>query len=170
MDEIIQRERERDVRVSERLRRSQTQENTLINSGEKKSNGGFMQHGNGRILPSAGVIDDTTIFIPKCLAENIANSQPPKVAPRVEMQSKRAGTVPKNTDGTWSNGLPRREFISAVDSISFAQIDILKEDSMDGSGIIKCKTCDLCFKEYKKPQYNEIEFLDGDKHCDVCFN
>ena len=46
MDEIIQRERERDVRLSERLRRSQTQENTLINSGKKKANGGFMQHDN----------------------------------------------------------------------------------------------------------------------------
>ena len=35
MDEMIQRERDHMVRNAQRLRRSQTEENTLINSGDK---------------------------------------------------------------------------------------------------------------------------------------
>lgn len=79
MDEIIQRERECNLRLAARLRGSQPQDNTLINSDEKKANGQFKGHDNSRISPADGVIDETTVLIPKRLADSIANSQPPKV-------------------------------------------------------------------------------------------
>jgi len=88
------------------------------------------------------------------------------------MEKARAATVPKKTDGTFSNCLPKYGSDQRIgeEPISLAQPEEENIKHKDGSGIVKCKTCDLHFKEYKKPQFNEIEFKDGDLHCDKCFN
>ena len=146
MDEIILKERERDLKVAEKLRRSQTQENTLINSGEKKAKSRVTDRTDVRLLSAGGVIDENTIFIPKKLAECIANSQPPKSAPRVDLQLAKAATVPKNSDETSSNMLPSYDHHP---DISSGQMDFI-QTPIDVSGIIKCLSCDLHLKEYKK--------------------
>ena len=166
MEEIVQRDRERETKVAEKLIRSQTQENTLINSGEKKAKSRVTDHTDVCLLSAGRVIDENTIFVSKKLADSIANSQPPKSVPRVDLQMAKAATVPKNSDGTWSNKLPSYDHHP---DISSGQLDFI-QTPIDSSGIIKCLSCDLHFKEYKKPQYNEIEFNDGDKHCDKCYS
>ncbi len=65
MEEIVQRDRERETRVAEKLIRSQTQENTLINSGEKKAKSRVTDHTDVCLLSAGGVIDENTIFVPK---------------------------------------------------------------------------------------------------------
>lgn len=80
------------------------------------------------------------------------------------MQSIIAGSWPKNMDGTWPNHLPTKEHFSATATSFHLRRSIRNEAPIDGSGAIKCKTCDLYFKEYK-PQYSEVEFKDGDQHC-----
>jgi len=89
------------------------------------------------------------------------------------MHSARAATVPKNTDGTYSNRLPNHdpnpiERFGEAD-VSSAQMDPSTQVVNDQSGIIKCLSCDIYFKKYMKPQFNEIDFKDGDSHCDKCF-
>ena len=91
MDELIRRDREREEKNSRRLRRSQTEENTSINSGDLEMNI-YLKELDDRRLISVG--------------DKISHSMPPKPAPRVAMEMARAATVPKKTDGTYSNCLP----------------------------------------------------------------
>jgi hypothetical protein len=109
----------------------------------------------------------------------ITSSQAPKPAPQKNLSDSRAATVPKKTDGTFTNRMATREPNNVFGTdrreprdapISSAQIDTTIQLPKDDSGIIKCQTCDLYFKKYSKPQYNEINFLDGDLHCDKCYN
>ena len=92
--------------------------------------------------------------------------------PRKDLQSCKAASVPKNSDGTWSDQLPSHVTRADIgyESISSAQTVIRNDIPIDNNGIIKCQTCDLYFKQCQKPQYNEIEFKDGDLRCDQCYN
>jgi len=66
--------------------------------------------------------------------------------------------------------VPKPFSVSGDEDISSGQADIRNEVPINDTGIIKCQTCDLYFKQYAKPQYNEIQFNDGDLHCDKCYN
>ena len=92
--------------------------------------------------------------------------------PRKDLQSCKAASNPKNSDGTWSDLLPSHATRTAIgdEFILSAQTVIRSDVPINNNGIIKCQTCDLYFKQCQKPQYNEIEFRDGDLHCDRCYN
>ena len=88
MDEMIQREREHMVRTEQRLRRSQTEENTLINSDDKLFDPNYWFQG----------------FSPQAMS-----SQAPKPAPQKNLSDSRAATVSKKNDGTSTNFMATRE-------------------------------------------------------------
>ena len=92
--------------------------------------------------------------------------------PRKDLQNCKAASVPKNSDGTWSDHLPSHVTRADIgdESISSAQTVIRNDIPINNNRIIKCQPCDLYFKQCQKPQYNEIEFKDGDLHCDQCYN
>jgi hypothetical protein len=166
MEEFIEMDRERERKSVEKLRRSQTEENTFINSGKNIFNchrilgdKHFLLAGGGG---NCGVIDENTLIISKRLNDNIQNSIPPKIVPRIDMEKASADKIPRP--------LLRPNTEHGDEPISLAQIQNGNGMGTDDSGIVKCKTCDFYFKIYKKPEYNEIDFKDGDLHCDNCFN
>jgi len=166
MEEIIEKDRERERKAAQKLRMSQTEENTFINSGKYIFNcicilgdRHFLRAGGGG---SSGVIDENTWIVSKRLYDNIQNSVPPKIVPRVDMEKASADKIQRP--------LSQPNPDHGDEPISLAQIEYGNNMGTDGSGIVKCKICDIHFKGYKKPEYNEIDFKDGDLHCDTCFN
>jgi hypothetical protein len=119
----------------------------------------FLRAGGGG---SSGVIDENTWIVSKRLYDNIQNSVPPKIVPRVDMEKASADKIQRP--------LSQPNPYHGDESFSLAQIENGNNMGTDGSGIVKYKACDIHFKVYKKPEYNEIDFKDGDLHCDNCFN
>jgi hypothetical protein len=142
MEEIIEKDRERERKAAQKLRMSQTEENTFINSGKYIFNcfwilGDRLAGGGG----NSGVIDENTWIVSKRLYDNIQNSIPPKIVPRVDVEKASADKIQRPLLQPNPN--------HGDEPISLAQIENGNNMGTDGSGIVKCKTCDIHFKVYK---------------------